>query len=123
MIGPLRAAAKRAGADWHDLDLAGVAGREAFMRRCAKVLALPDYFGKNWDALHECLGDLAASGVPGGLVYWRRGEEFARRAPDAMRAGLEVFQEAAGTWGASGRTFLVIVDRASTPGIDLPPLR
>ncbi len=123
LVGPLRAAAKRAGVGWHDLDLGGVTGREAFFRRCAEVFSLPGYFGHNWDALHECLLDFAGSGVPGAVVHWRRGEELARRAPGVVGTALEILQDAATYWASSGRVFLVVVDRDSAPGMGLHPLR
>lgn len=123
VIGPLRAAAKRAGVAWYDLDLDGVIGREAFFKRCAEVFALPDWFGHNWDALHECLLELAGRSTPGVIVYWRRGAVLAGRAPDVVKTALEILGEAATYWGSSGRVFLVVVDRDSAPGVDLPRLR
>lgn len=123
LLGPLRAAAKRAGVAWLDLDLSGVAERDAFFRRCAAVFSLPDYFGRNWDALHECMLDFAGRGVPGAVVHWRRGTELARRAPEAVARALEILQDAASYWRKSGRVFLVIVDRDSAPGAGLRPLR
>ncbi len=123
LAGPLRAAAKRAGIEWYDLDLAGVADRDAFFRRCAEVFSLPGYFGHNWDALHECMLDFAGGGAPGAVVHWRRGMQLARRAPDAVKTALEILQDAAMYWSNSGRVFLVVVDRDCAPGLDLPPLR
>ncbi len=123
LLGPLRAAAKRAGIACYDLDLAGVRDRDAFLQRCAAVFTLPDYFGNNWDALHECLLELAGSGSPGAVVHWRRGEELARRAPAVANTALEILQDAARYWGSSGRVFLVVVDRASARGLGLPTLR
>jgi hypothetical protein len=54
--------------------LPAAAGRTGFLRACAGAFSLPAWFGGNWDALEECLGDLD---VPeGGLVVlwhgWRR---------------------------------------------------
>ena len=123
LMGPLRAAAKRAGLAWLDLDLAGVADRDAFFGRCAAVFSLPDYFGRNWDALHECMLDFAGRGVPGAIVHWRRGTELARRAPEAVTTALEILGDAAVYWRASGRIFLVVVDRDSVTGLPPPPLR
>ena len=120
LVGPLRAAAKRAGVAWRDLDLAGVSDREAFLRLCAEALSLPEHFGGNRDALHECLIELAAANT-GVVVHWRRGADLARRSPESARTALEIFQQAAMYSG--GRVFLVVVDRDSAPGIDLPPLR
>jgi RNAse (barnase) inhibitor barstar len=123
LVGSLRAAARGAGIEWLDLDLAGVTGREAFLKRSAERLHLPDYFGQNWDALHECLLDLAAKGSPGAVVHWRRGVALAKRAPDVTKTALEILQEAAVGWAVTGRVFLVAVDRDSAPGLDLRPLR
>ncbi|HET9404433.1 MAG TPA: barstar family protein, partial [Burkholderiales bacterium] len=103
LIGPLRAAAKRAGIPWHDLDLDGVRDRDAFLRRCGRAFSLPGYFGNNWDALHECLLDLAGSGAPGALVHWRRGAGLAKRTPDAVNTALEILLEASRYWAGSGR--------------------
>ena len=123
LVGPLRAAAKRAGLVWLDLDLSGVADRDAFFRRCAVVFSFPGYFGRNWDALHECMLDFAGRGVPGAIVRWRRGAELARRAPEAVTTALEILEDAAAYWSASGRIFLVVVDRDSARGRALRPLR
>lgn len=123
IVGPLRAAAKRAGIAWLDLDLAGAVDRDAFLRRCAEAFSLPDYFGRNWDALHECLVDIAGHGTPGAIVHWRRGWELARRAPEAVRTAFKVLENSAAYWSGSGRTFLVVVDRDSARGLDLRPLR
>ncbi|HSF21606.1 MAG TPA: barstar family protein [Burkholderiales bacterium] len=123
LVGPLRAAAKRAGIVWLDLDLAGVADRDAFLRRCGEAFSLPGYFGHNWDALHECLLDLAGRGMPGAIVHWRRGMDLARRAPDAVTTAFRILQDVAAYWSGSGRTFLVVVDRDSARGQAVPPLR
>jgi len=123
VIGPLRAAARRAGAAWLDLDLDGVRDRDGFLRRCGDAFGLPDYYGRNWDALHECLLDAAAAGTPGAVVHWRRGGELARRVPEVVDTALEIFAEAAIYWSSRGRILLVVADRDGTPGRGLPPLR
>jgi len=123
VVGPLRAAAKRTGVAWFELDLAGVTSRDAFLKRSAEKLRLPGYFGHNWDALHECLLDLAGTGLPGAVVHWRRGAALAKRAPDSVKTALEIFRESALHWASTGRVFLVVVDRESAPGLNLPPLR
>jgi hypothetical protein len=122
LVGPLRAAAKQAGIAWHDLDLEGVSDRNALLRRCAQALPLPAYFGKNWDALRECLVDWSGR-APGAIVHWRRGAELARRAPEAVATALEILGDAATYWRSSGRIFVVVVDRDGAPGVRLPPLR
>ncbi|MFD6414522.1 barstar family protein [Nocardia asteroides] len=39
------------------LDLDGVTDKAGLMERCARDLALPDWFGRNWDALADSLSD------------------------------------------------------------------
>ena len=123
LVGPLRAAARKAGIAWFDLDLADVTSREALLERCAVTFRLPDHFGHNWDALHECLLDLAGPQSPGAVVHWRRGAVLAKRSPAAMRTALEILREAAIYWSGSGRVFLVVVGRDGAKGLALTPLR
>ena len=66
LAGPLRAAAKRAGIAWYDLDLKGAVDRETLLQHCAAVFSLPPWFGGNFDALHECLVDMAGRGWSAG---------------------------------------------------------
>jgi RNAse (barnase) inhibitor barstar len=37
---------------------AAIRSQEDFFRELARVLEFPDYFGHNWDAVSDCLGDL-----------------------------------------------------------------
>lgn len=73
-----------AAAGWSQvrLDLTGVTDKPAFMDRCARALGLPDWFGRNWDALADCLGDLSwAPPARGRLLVVTGWRDFARAAP------------------------------------------
>ncbi|GAA2342807.1 hypothetical protein GCM10010431_77950 [Streptomyces kunmingensis] len=66
------------------------------MERCASALSLPEWFGRNWDALADCLGD---SGIwpdsAHGLVLVVTGwEAFAGRHPGEWATARAVFVEA-----------------------------
>ncbi len=55
------------------LDLGGVTDKAGLMDRCARALALPDWFGRNWDALADSLSDPSvwpAQARQRGLVLW-----------------------------------------------------
>ena len=41
------------------LDGAAVTDRASLHDRLTELLTLPDYYGRNLDALHDCLGDIA----------------------------------------------------------------
>jgi hypothetical protein len=51
------------GLDVARIDLAGAQDKAVLLARIARALEFPDWFGGNWDALEDCLGDLS----------WRRG--------------------------------------------------
>ncbi|MFE3071129.1 barstar family protein [Streptomyces sp. NPDC059247] len=72
------------------LDLTGVTDKAALMDRCAAALALPEWFGRNWDALADCLTDLPE---PVALVVtgW---QEYARTRPREWGTAQEVFATA-----------------------------
>ncbi|MGW3630254.1 barstar family protein [Streptomyces sp. NPDC005122] len=77
------------------LDLTGVTGKSAFMDRCARALDLPDWFGRNWDALADCLGDLSwAPPARGRLLVVTGWRDFARAAPRDWGIAQEVFADA-----------------------------
>ena len=37
----------------------GISGKEELFSKLSQFLRLPEYFGRNWDALEECLRDLS----------------------------------------------------------------
>ena len=47
------------------LDTRGVHDKAGFMDRCARDLALPDWFGRNWDALADVLRERGP-----GVMLW-----------------------------------------------------
>ncbi len=72
---------------------AGIRSREALFDALADGLRLPDYFGRNWDALHDCLGDL--EWLPPGVVEIRHEDVPLANDPEARRVSLELLREAA----------------------------
>lgn len=61
----LRALCADEGWTFMEVNVAGVADKASLMSRLAAQLGFPDYFGHNWDAVADCLSELApgASGV------------------------------------------------------------
>lgn len=53
----LRARARALGWRFVELDGNAMKDKPALMEEFAKKLSLPDYFGRNWDALGDCLSD------------------------------------------------------------------
>ncbi|GHA04944.1 barstar family protein [Streptomyces echinoruber] len=80
------------------LDLLGVTDKAGLMDRCAGALGLPDWFGRNWDALADCLADPAvwpAGARDRGMFLLVSGwGPYARTRPEEWRIAREVFAEA-----------------------------
>jgi barstar (barnase inhibitor) len=69
----------------------------------ARALQLPSWFGANWDALEDCLGDLS----------WRPGEGhvllFARPPVGELRNMLiDVLRSSAEYWASRGKPFFAV---------------
>jgi RNAse (barnase) inhibitor barstar len=81
------------------LDLGGVTDKAGLMDRCARDLALPDWFGRNWDALADSLADdtvWPARAVERGLLLVVRDwQPYATARPEEWETAREVFAEAA----------------------------
>ena len=106
----LRSAAVRASFAWMELDTGAARTRDAFLAACARDFGFPDWFGKNWDALADCLQDLSWRPAPGRVVLWRGASGFARAAPDEFATALEIFRDAANYWKERGQLFIALLD-------------
>ncbi|MDX3381725.1 barstar family protein [Streptomyces niveiscabiei] len=71
------------------IDLDGVTDKAGLMDRFAEGLRLPDWFGRNWDALTDVLRDQEERRVV--VRDWR---PYAKARPDEWEIALEIFEEA-----------------------------
>jgi RNAse (barnase) inhibitor barstar len=93
------------------LGASGAAGKDAFLDRAAASLALPAHFGRNWDALHDCLTDEPV--LLGGAVLLVDGvDALAAHDPEALATALDVLRAAADYWTERGRPLLILVQPA-----------
>ena len=101
------------------LDVAAISlsgGKDAQLERIAAALGFPDWFGRNWDALEDCLTDLS----------WREGDGhvllltgFTR--DDDFGILLDVLASSAESWAERRKPFFaVFIDPGSS--LELPPL-
>ncbi|MEU9035456.1 barstar family protein [Streptomyces sp. NPDC048352] len=98
-LAPALAAAEEAGWSVVRLDLDGVRSKAALMRRCARTLGAPQWFGGNWDALADVLTDLSwLPDAPGRLLAVTSWRGYAAERPDDWDTLREVLEEAAGFW-------------------------
>ncbi|MGW1890720.1 barstar family protein [Streptomyces sp. NPDC002004] len=92
------------------LDLTGVADKDAFMARVSGTLELPGWFGRNWDALADCLTDLSwAEPARGRLLLVTGWRGFAEARPHEWQVAQEVFSDAADYWRTTGPALEVVL--------------
>lgn len=88
-----------------DVNLSAVQGKGEFLAELAKALHAPEWFGHNWDALAEVLGDLpAAAGYV--LLLRHGGENFGLSRTD-YESVREIFHETVLFWRTQGKPFWV----------------
>jgi hypothetical protein len=118
-------AATKAG--WRLYWLAGqqVTGKDEFLQVCADAFEFPDWFGWNWDALHDCLTDLSwEEPAAGHLVVYAGWQALASDEPDTFATAVEIFGDAVGLW-QDAETPMAVLFPVSDDGdvaLDLPIL-
>jgi RNAse (barnase) inhibitor barstar len=94
----LHKSAEQADQVWLECDLTSASSKHAVMDQLGSAFKLPKHFGKNLDALYDCLTDLkpdSDAGKPGFVVVLRNlpdTKEFDSEQRDAL---LDVFRDAA----------------------------
>jgi hypothetical protein len=84
------------------LDNVRIDARHQPLRAIAKALDFPDWFGANWDALEDCLGDL--SWRPGGHILVFDGFPHG----DELGVLIDVLRSSAQFWAERSRPFFAV---------------
>lgn len=98
-----------------ELDTTGVGNAEQLYDRIAVMWDLPEWFGRNLDAVWDVLGDLAVSPL---LLVWTGYPEMAETDPELTQTLLELLRDAA----TQARAMAVVVMQPPAL-IDLDGLR
>jgi hypothetical protein len=79
-----------------ELDCTRWQSAREFHEDVARVLGFPDYYGKNLNALSDCMSDIEVPEQGGRVIIWRRYDAFAARDPQAAQGILDTV--ALSTW-------------------------
>lgn len=115
-------AAKANGFTCWRIDLAKVRDKSALLAVLARALEFPDWFGGNWDALQDCLGDLSWRTAPGYVIVLKHCQGFAERAREDFGTALEVLGAASDFWREQKIPFWVFLGGLDEAQYDLPHL-
>lgn len=70
-VDDLRSAAHEAGFALFEIDLSDAHSKGALLAALAETIAAPEWFGNNWDALTDALGDMSWHPAPGYVLLLR----------------------------------------------------
>ena len=93
-----REAGREAGLALFELPLEALADKKALLRQFATVLAFPEWFGGNWDALGDCLTDLSWRDAGGYVLLVHGAAAFATRCADDYGVLIDVLGASAQSW-------------------------
>jgi RNAse (barnase) inhibitor barstar len=119
----LRKSARRADQRWLHVDLARAADKGAVLDAIAAAFELPRHFGRNLDALYDCITDLKPlpeAEQPGLVVVLQHLPETAAFDAQGRDALLDVFRDAADYFFDQGTAFRVFYS-VNRPSGDRPP--
>lgn len=74
----------------------------------ASAMQFPEYFGSNWDALDECLGDMSWFPADGYCLVLRDAAKGWSQAPYALGCLVTAWLEAAEYWADIGTPFHLV---------------
>lgn len=104
-LGELRAAVAQVGFALFEADLAAVHDKEGFLVAVAKAIHAPDWFGNNWDALADALGDLSWQSAFGYVLLLRNGGEAMGLPAADLGIATEILADTVSFWRSQDKPF------------------
>jgi len=104
-------AATDAGLSVFRIDVGHAHDKKNFLDGVAQALRFPSWFGKNWDALTDCLTDLDwLSTTTGYVLVFENGDRFCSSSNPDFETAKAVLSAAAEYWKVEGRPFWVLIE-------------
>jgi hypothetical protein len=91
------------------IDLSGCSDKDSVLRAFAKALRFPQWFGGNFDALADSLGDLSWLAADGYLLLLENSDAWRAADDENFAILLDILNEAAVTWGDQGVPFWALI--------------
>lgn len=117
--GTLRRSVEQAGWRFFYLDGRQIKDKASFLSVSATAIEFPAYFGHNWDAFEESVGDLEWAPASGYVVLYDHVDQFAHNHPDDWTTALSILENAVTTWQKAGTPMYVLLrgDRLPIPEV------
>lgn len=92
------------------VDLTRVSDKQGLLEAIGRDMAFPEWFGRNWDALADCLNDLGWRPGEGYLVLLEHCDLLHESAANELATALRIFQDASNSWRELGVALWCLVD-------------
>jgi hypothetical protein len=116
----LAGAARRAGWRVYVLNGEHIHDKATFLNAIARAMDFPSYFGKNWDALNDCLTDLEGTEPAGYVLLFQEPGLFIVTSPSDWGVATKVLETAIQFWNQLGKPFYVLLQ--GNFDLDVPSL-
>ena len=108
-------AARARGYAFFHVEGRNIARKEQLMNAMATALDLPPHFGRNWDALEECLNDLDEVGGDGFVLYYEHVDALAAAHPAEVQTLVEILRDSVESWQSDGTPMVVLLSGTKAP--------
>lgn len=88
-------------------NISAVHGKGEFLAALAQVICAPDWFGHNWDALADVLGDLSWQPAPGYVLLLCGGNESLGLNDADLIIASDIFDDTVSYWKSQRKPFWV----------------
>ena len=110
------------GYNLHIMDCVEWDSKETALISIAEQLKFPNYFGRNLDALNDCLRDLEVPAEAGGVaIIFLRYDTFASKVPELAHTILNIFAGRARHFMLFGQRLAPII-QSDNPNLTFPPV-
>ncbi|RFC37505.1 MAG: Barstar (barnase inhibitor) [Candidatus Nitrotoga sp. SPKER] len=90
-----------------EVDLTGIEGKEKFIAAIAQAVCVPNWFGRNWDALADTLRDLSWQPSCGYVLLLRNDNGTLGMAAEDHNIAMEIFADTVAFWKSQDKPFWV----------------
>jgi hypothetical protein len=104
-LNELRAAVAQVGFALFEADLSAVHDKGGFLAAVAQAIHAPDWFGNNWDALADALGDISWQPATGYVLLLRNGGEAMGLPAADLGVATGILADTVSFWKSQGKPF------------------
>jgi RNAse (barnase) inhibitor barstar len=104
-LGAIELAAEHNDAYFSAIDLQKIRDKNKLLEAIAESLKFPPSFGKNWDALSDCLNDLSWLTADNFVICFENADRYRDANEEDFKTLIEILEEASSNWSEQESPF------------------